>query len=89
MKRINAVYVLTVLPALQVYWMFAIMSTVSAGSSWVPFWAFVASILHFCISRWLFVCFPSAGKVVAITTGTGMSIWPVAAVVSSLAIGAG
>lgn len=89
MKRIYAIYGLTLLPALLVYWMFAVMAAVAAGSTWVPFSAFVASILHFCISSWLFVCFPGAGKVTAIMTGTAMSIWPVAAVVNSLATGWG
>jgi uncharacterized membrane protein len=67
--------------------MFAVMSVVAASSSWVPFSAFVASILHFCVSSWLFLSFPRTGKISAMVTGAAMSLWPFTAFVGSVLAG--
>ncbi len=55
------------------------MSIVSAGYSWVPLLGFLASLVHFGISSWLFLNFPKVGKVFAILTATILCIWPITA----------
>ena len=63
--------------------MFGAMATVAAGYTWVPLSGFLASILHFSLSSWLFLHFPKPGKIIAILTGTIMCIWPVMACIDA------
>lgn len=84
MKQLYLVYALTMLSAVIVWYMFGVFAVVAAGYTWLPISAFIASIIHFGISSWLFLWKPKAGRIVAITTAAILCIWPVAALVPTI-----
>ena len=84
MIRTYTTYGMTLISAFAVFWTFGLFSTVAAGSTWVPFSGFLASILHFGISSWIFLHFQKTGKIIAILTGTIMCIWPISTFAGSL-----
>jgi hypothetical protein len=61
-----------------VWWIFGLFATVAAGYTWIPFSVFLASIIHFGISSWLFFIFPKAGKIFSILISLIMCVWPLA-----------
>jgi hypothetical protein len=83
MIRTYTTYALTLLSAFMVYWMFGVMATVAAGDSWLPFLAFLVSVIHFGVSSWLYLNLPKVGKGLAILTALLMCIWPIAALIGS------
>jgi hypothetical protein len=67
-----------------VWWLFGLFATVAAGYSWLPFSSFLASIIQFGITSWLFLYLPKLGKAVAILISLIMCIWPVVGFISYL-----
>jgi hypothetical protein len=79
MARIYITYGLTLFSAYLVFWIYGLFLTVSAGSTWLPDSAWLASIVHFGISSWLFLFFPKTGRILAILSAIVISIWPAVA----------
>jgi hypothetical protein len=77
MLRIYISYILTLVSAFMVWWIFGLFATVAAGYTWLPFIAFLGSTLHFGISSWLFLTFPKPGKILAIATTLLICAWPI------------
>lgn len=80
--RAYIVYVFSLISSFMVYWTFGLMSTVAAGFTWVPLVSFIASILHFGLSSWLFLVLSKVGRVLAVLTGIFMAIWPLFSILS-------
>lgn len=67
------VYILSLLAAYMVYWLFSMLSSIG----FISFLSFVSSVLHFGVSSWLFLLLKKSGRVLSLTTGTLMIIWPI------------
>jgi len=67
-----------------VWWVFGLFATAAAGYSWLPFSAFLASIIQFGVSSWLFLNFPKGGKVFSIVLASIMCIWPIGMIAYSI-----
>jgi hypothetical protein len=87
MSKSYIVYSLTLFSSFVVYWCFALMSTVAAGIDWVPIVSFIASIIHFGISSWLFFIYPKTGRVLAVITALLLAIWPIIGFATSFVAG--
>ena len=83
MIRIYLSYSLTLLSALMVWWIFGLFAVFAAGYTWVPYTAFLASVIHFGISSRLFLAFPKPGKILSFATTALMCAWPLTALFSS------
>jgi len=83
MVRIYISYSLTLLSALMVWWIFGLFAVFAAGYTWLPSTAFLASVIHFGISSWLFLAFPKPGKILSLATTALMCAWPVDTLFSS------
>lgn len=84
MRKIAFIYLLTLLSSMIVWYMFGVFATVAAGYSWVPVSAFVAAVIHFGISSWLFLWFPKAGRIVACLTAIALCMWPAMGLMSTI-----
>jgi hypothetical protein len=65
------------------YWLFSLQSVLT----FISFLSFLAAVLHFGISSWLFLFRNKSGRVLGITTGSLLMIWPIQVIVNSLADG--
>jgi len=77
MARTYISYGLILFSALMVWEAFGILALVSSGYSWLPFSAFLASIIQFGVSSWLFLIFPKTGKLFSIAIALIMCVWPI------------
>jgi len=68
---------LTLVSAFMVWWIFGMFASFAAGYTWLPFLAFLASIIHFGLSSWLFFSFPKTGKILSIMMALIMCAWPI------------
>ncbi|WP_215138944.1 hypothetical protein [Hymenobacter sp. ISL-91] len=66
--------------------MFAAMSSVAAGITWIPTISFVGSMLHIGLSSWLFLVLPKPGKITSFITTALMCSWPITAGIESIKI---
>ena len=79
MTRNYVSYGISILAGLLTYFMFAVMSSVAAGITWIPTISFLGSILHVGLGSWLFLVLPKPEKITSIITTILMCIWPFAA----------
>jgi len=63
-----------------IYWLFSLLSSYG----FISFLSFLASVLHFGISSWLFFFLTKSGRVLSLTTGLILIIWPVQIIINSL-----
>jgi hypothetical protein len=74
------IYFLSLLAAYMVYWLYSLLSVIG----FISFLSFLSSVLHFGISSWLFLFLKKSGRVLSITTGILMAIWPIQVTFNSL-----
>jgi len=74
------IYFFSLLAAYMVYWLFSLLSVIG----FISFLSFISSVMHFGISSWLFLFLKKSGRVLSITTGLLMIIWPIQITFNSL-----
>ena len=74
------IYFLSLLAAYMVYWLFSLQSVIT----FISFLSFLAGVLHFGISSWLYYYFTKSGRILSLTTGVLLMIWPFQTVIHSL-----
>src|SRR5689334_16004736 len=74
------VYFLALFSGYLVYWLF----TLSSSYGLVSLTSFIASVIHFGISSWLFLFFNKTGRTLAIVSGILLMVWPLQASIHSL-----
>jgi len=68
---------MTIISALMVWYIFGVFAAVAAGYSWFLLAVFLAGIVQFGISSWLFLIFPKTGRKFSIIKALIMCIWPI------------
>jgi hypothetical protein len=63
------------------YWLFTLQSVIT----FISFLSFLAAVMHFGISSWLFLFRNKSGRVLGITTGSLLMVWPIQVIVNSIA----
>ena len=76
---IHIIYFFSLFAAYMVYWLFTLQLTIT----FISFLSFLASVLHFGISSWLFLFLNKSGKILGLTTGSLLMVWPVQVIVHS------
>jgi len=67
-----------------VYFMFGLMMTIAAGVDSAPVISFLASLIHFGISSWLFLFKNKLGRIINLFTSIALLIWPTFAFIGSV-----
>jgi len=73
-------YFFSLIAAYMLYWLFSLNSTIT----FISFLSYLAAILHFGVSSWLFFFRNKSGRVLSITTGLILMVWPIQVVVHSI-----
>lgn len=77
-------YFLTLISSFAVYWVIGVLASVAAGFSAIVSISFLASIIHFGVSSWLFLHIPKVGRMFATVTGLLVALFPATGCVNAI-----